>query len=46
MLMDTGDWDAAAVQAAQELREKLGYFMPGSMIETVTHVDEYPSAPS
>ncbi len=43
---DTADWTEEAISRAQKLREELGYFQPGQMIETRLIEDEYPVAQS
>lgn len=41
-LIDTGSWDEQDIAQAQKVREDLGYFMPGKMVETNIQADEYP----
>ncbi len=43
---DTVDWTEEAISRAQKLREELGYFQPGQVIETRLIEDEYPTARS
>ncbi|MER9978293.1 hypothetical protein, partial [Mesorhizobium sp. M0085] len=35
-------WSAEAIIKADQLRQELGYFITGQVIETPEHVDEYP----
>lgn len=42
MLLDTVNWTKEDVDKAQRLREDLGYFMPGKVVETRIIEDEYP----
>lgn len=44
ILIDTGHWDEQVLARARKLQTELGYFMPGKMMETSIHVDEYPDA--
>ncbi|QIB34334.1 hypothetical protein [Ancylobacter pratisalsi] len=44
MLLDTQDWSSEAVEKADQLRRKLGYFIPGNVIESQVQVDEYPDS--
>jgi hypothetical protein len=44
LLLDTADWPPEAVAKADQLRQELGYFVPGRTIETPVHVEEYPAA--
>lgn len=41
-LIDTEEWDEQALVRAQKVREDLGYFLSGTMVETNVQVDEYP----
>lgn len=41
-LVDTGGWDEDDLAWAQKVREETRYFVPGKMIETAIHIDEYP----
>lgn len=40
---DTADWTEESILRAQKLREELGYFQPGQVIESQMIEDEYPS---
>lgn len=40
---DTADWTEEAILSAQKLREELGYFQPGQVIESQMIEDEYPA---
>lgn len=42
VLIDTEGWDENDLAQAQKVRENLGYFTPGKMVETNVQVDEYP----
>ena len=40
---DTADWTEESILRAQKLREELGYFQPGQVIESQMIEDEYPA---
>lgn len=40
---DTLGWDKTVMEGAEKVRQDLGYFLPGKMIESPMHEDEYPS---
>jgi len=44
ILMDTAEWSMEAIAKAEELRQELGYFVKDQTIETIVHIDEYPTA--
>ena len=44
IFMDTEAWSTEAVEKAGELRQELGYFIPGKTIESRLSVEEYPGS--
>lgn len=44
LFMDTQGWSADVVAEAERVRQELGYYLPGTTIETRLIEDEYPAA--